>query len=151
MGLFGISEVIASIKQVNDRAVDRKSDHVALDDPDARRLCGASGCRCCAAPAIGSFFGALPGTGGTIASFMSYAVEKKVAKEPERFGKGAIEGVTAPEAANNAADQTAFIPTLTLGIPARGDGADARRADDPRHHQPGPEPDGREAGRCSGG
>jgi putative tricarboxylic transport membrane protein len=66
---------------------------------------------------IGSFFGALPGTGGTIASFMSYAVEKKVAKEPERFGKGAIEGIMAPEAANNAADQTAFIPTLTLGIP----------------------------------
>lgn len=67
--------------------------------------------------AIGSFFGALPGTGASIASFFSYAVEKKVAKDPSRFGKGAIEGVTAPEAANNAASQTAFVPTLSLGIP----------------------------------
>jgi TctA family transporter len=66
---------------------------------------------------IGSFFGALPGTGGMIASFMSYAVEKRVAKDPSRFGKGAIEGIIGPESANNAADQTAFIPTLTLGIP----------------------------------
>jgi TctA family transporter len=59
----------------------------------------------------------LPGTGPTIASFMSYALEKRVAKDPSRFGKGAIEGVVSPEAANNAADQTAFIPTLALGIP----------------------------------
>src|SRR5699024_900747 len=66
---------------------------------------------------IGSFFGALPGTGGTIASFMSYAVEKKAAKDPSRFGKGAIEGVAGPEAANSSAAITAFIPTLTLGIP----------------------------------
>jgi len=66
---------------------------------------------------IGSFFGILPGTGGLIASFMAYAVEKRVSRTPERFGHGAIEGVVAPEAANNAADQTAFIPTMTLGIP----------------------------------
>jgi TctA family transporter len=66
---------------------------------------------------IGSFFGTLPGTGPSIASFMSYALEKRVSREPGRFGKGAIEGVVAPEAANNAADQTAFIPTLALGIP----------------------------------
>src|SRR5690606_18395773 len=66
---------------------------------------------------IGSFFGALPGTGPSIAAFVSYAVEKRVAKQPERFGKGAVEGVVAPETANNAADQTAFIPTLSLGIP----------------------------------
>jgi putative tricarboxylic transport membrane protein len=66
---------------------------------------------------IGSFFGALPGTGASIASFMSYAVEKKIAKDPSRFGNGAIEGITAPEAANNAAAQTAFVPTLSLGIP----------------------------------
>jgi TctA family transporter len=67
--------------------------------------------------AVGSFFGALPGTGGSISSFMAYAVEKKVSKDPSRFGQGAIEGVTAPEAANNAGAQTAFVPTLTLGIP----------------------------------
>ena len=67
--------------------------------------------------AIGSFFGALPGTGPAIAAFSAYMLEKKIAKDPSRFGKGAIEGVAAPEAANNAAAQTAFIPTLTLGIP----------------------------------
>jgi TctA family transporter len=67
--------------------------------------------------AVGSFFGALPGTGGAISSFMAYAVEKKIAKDPSRFGQGAIEGVTAPESANNAGAQTAFVPTLTLGIP----------------------------------
>jgi TctA family transporter len=66
---------------------------------------------------LGSFFGILPGTGPAIASFVSYAVEKRVAKDPSRFGKGAIEGIASPEAANNAADQTAFIPTLMLGIP----------------------------------
>jgi putative tricarboxylic transport membrane protein len=66
---------------------------------------------------IGAGFGALPGTGSSIASFVSYAVEKRTARDPSRFGKGAIEGVSAPEAANNAAAQTAFIPTLTLGVP----------------------------------
>ncbi len=66
---------------------------------------------------VGAFFGILPGTGPSVSAFTSYMVEKKLAKDPSRFGKGAIEGVAAPEAANNAAAQTAFIPTLTLGIP----------------------------------
>jgi putative tricarboxylic transport membrane protein len=66
---------------------------------------------------VGSFFGALPGTGPAISAFSSYMVEKKMAKDPSRFGNGAIEGVAGPEAANNAAAQTSFIPTLTLGIP----------------------------------
>lgn len=66
---------------------------------------------------IGSFLGALPGIGPTISSFSSYMLEKRVSKTPERFGHGAIEGVSGPEAANNAAAQTAFVPTLTLGIP----------------------------------
>lgn len=66
---------------------------------------------------IGSFFGALPGTGATVASFISYSVEKQVSRNPEKFGTGAIEGIAAPESSNNAAAQTAFIPTLTLGIP----------------------------------
>jgi TctA family transporter len=66
---------------------------------------------------VGSFFGALPGTGPSISAFSSYMVEKKIAKDPSRFGRGAIEGVASPEAANNAAAQTSFIPTLTLGIP----------------------------------
>lgn len=69
---------------------------------------------------IGAFFGTLPGTGPAISAFSAYMVEKKMAKDPSRFGKGAIEGVAAPEAANNAAAQCAFIPTLTLGIPGSG-------------------------------
>ncbi|MDP2410883.1 MAG: tripartite tricarboxylate transporter permease [Pseudolabrys sp.] len=116
MGLFGVSEVIISIKMIKRGHIEHKNITLRSMIPtrdDVRRswmpmLRGSS---------IGSFFGALPGTGGVIASFMAYAVEKKVAKEPERFGKGAIEGIMAPETANNAADQTAFIPTLTLGIP----------------------------------
>jgi TctA family transporter len=68
--------------------------------------------------AVGSFFGVLPGAGPAISSFATYMLEKKIAKDPSRFGQGAIEGVAAPEAANNAAAQTAFIPMLTLGIPA---------------------------------
>ena len=68
--------------------------------------------------ALGAAFGLLPGTGPMISSFCSYAVEKKLAKDPDRFGKGAIEGVAAPEAAANAAAFTHFIPMLTLGIPA---------------------------------
>jgi putative tricarboxylic transport membrane protein len=66
---------------------------------------------------IGSVLGIFPGTGPTVSSFLAYSVEKRMAKDPSRFGKGAIEGVAAPEAANNAAAQTSFIPTLTLGIP----------------------------------
>ena len=67
--------------------------------------------------AIGSMLGLLPGGGAMLASFAAYAVEKKVAKDPSRFGKGAIEGVAGPESANNAGAQTSFIPLLTLGIP----------------------------------
>lgn len=66
---------------------------------------------------VGGFFGALPGTGPSIATFVGYAIEKRVSDRPEEFGKGAIEGISSPESANNAAVQTAFIPTLTLGIP----------------------------------
>lgn len=66
---------------------------------------------------VGCFFGPLPGTGPSVATIVSYANEKKISKHPEEFGKGAIEGIAAPEASNNAAVQTAFIPTLALGIP----------------------------------
>jgi TctA family transporter len=67
--------------------------------------------------AIGTAFGILPGGGPTIAAFSAYTLEKKVSATPERFGNGAIEGVAAPEAANNAAAQACFIPMLSLGIP----------------------------------
>jgi len=66
---------------------------------------------------LGFFLGILPGGGGIIASFSSYAMEKKLSKNPEKFGKGAIEGVAGPESANNSASEGAFIPLLTLGIP----------------------------------
>jgi putative tricarboxylic transport membrane protein len=116
MGLFGVSEVIASIGRVDSSRMKAQKITFRSMVPtrdDTRRSIGPM----LRGTGIGAFFGALPGTGSTIASFMSYAVEKKVAKDPSRFGKGAVEGVTAPEAANNAAAQTAFIPTLTLGIP----------------------------------
>src|SRR3546814_13673726 len=66
---------------------------------------------------VGSFVGALPGTGPGIASFMAYALEKKISRTPKRFGHGALEGIAAPESSNNASAQAAFIPTLSLGIP----------------------------------
>src|SRR5439155_1399924 len=68
--------------------------------------------------ALGSALGILPGGGALLASFGAYSLEKKVSKHPEKFGKGAIEGVAAPESANNAGAQTSFIPMLTLGIPS---------------------------------
>lgn len=67
--------------------------------------------------AVGSFFGALPGSGPTISSFMSYSLERRVSRNRAQFGQGAVQGVTAPESANNAAAVAGFIPTLTLGIP----------------------------------
>jgi putative tricarboxylic transport membrane protein len=69
---------------------------------------------------LGFFIGTLPGAGATIASFMSYIVEKRFSKHPEKFGKGAIEGVAAPEAANNSETGGSMIPLLTLGIPGSG-------------------------------
>jgi TctA family transporter len=116
MGLFGVSEVIASIREVRAAHVPQKSVSFKSMIPtrdDIRR----SWMPMLRGSIVGSFFGALPGTGGLIASFMAYAIEKRMARDPSRFGKGAIEGIVAPETANNAADQTAFIPTLTLGIP----------------------------------
>ena len=67
--------------------------------------------------AVGAILGLLPGIGAVLASFVSYAVEKRVSNDPNKFGKGAIEGVAAPEAANNAGAQTGFIPLLSIGIP----------------------------------
>jgi putative tricarboxylic transport membrane protein len=116
MGLFGVAEVIASIRGSHERRISGKSVTLKSMVPtrdDRRRFWGPM----LRGSSIGSFFGTLPGTGAAIASFMAYATEKKISREPERFGQGAVEGITAPEAANNAADQTSFIPTLTLGIP----------------------------------
>ena len=81
--------------------------------PDLKASAGAIG----RGTILGSCLGILPGGGAIIASFAAYTFEKRVSKHPERFGHGAIEGVAAPESANNAAAQTSFIPLLTLGIP----------------------------------
>ena len=66
---------------------------------------------------LGSFLGVLPGGGALLGSFASYVIEKKIAKDPSRFGQGAVEGVAGPESANNAGAQTSFIPLLAMGIP----------------------------------
>jgi putative tricarboxylic transport membrane protein len=115
MGIFGVSEIIASVLRAREGVV---ADKITMRSMLPRRQeVKDSVVPMLRGTGVGGFFGALPGTGASIASFMSYALEKRVAKDPSRFGKGAIEGLTAPEAANNAAAQTAFVPTLSLGIP----------------------------------
>ncbi|WP_273688536.1 tripartite tricarboxylate transporter permease [Ketogulonicigenium vulgare] len=116
MGIFGVAEIIASVRRIKKGDIDPESVKLRAMKPtreDLKRSWGAMG----RGSAIGSFFGTLPGTGPSVAAFMAYAVEKKSSKNPEEFGKGRIEGIMAPESANNAADQTSFIPTLSLGIP----------------------------------
>ncbi len=114
MGFFGINEVIGGVGQTRSTEVQKVTMRSMLPTKQETKdsimpILRGTG--------IGCFLGALPGTGPSIASFMAYAVEKKVAKDPSRFGKGAIEGIASPEASNNAAAQTAFVPTLSLGIP----------------------------------
>ncbi len=115
VGLFAIAEIVQNVS---------RSEKVEIFAKDIKNLMPTwSDSKASAGPALrgtalGSFFGALPGLTASVASFSAYMLEKKLAKDPSRFGKGAIEGVAAPEAANNAAAQTHFIPTLTLGIPA---------------------------------
>ncbi len=117
MGLFAFSEIIRNLEHAEKREV--YAAKITGLMPTLRDL-KDSWKPILRGTAIGSFFGILPGAGQTIASFGSYAVEKKISKTPERFGQGAIEGVAGPEAANNASAQCAFIPTLTLGIPGSG-------------------------------
>jgi len=115
MGLFGISEVLFNIEEASKQEIyqTRLSNLMpTLRDWKDSIFSIMRG------TFVGFFLGILPGGGAVIASFASYAVEKKFSKHPERFGSGAIEGVAGPEAANNAASQGAFIPLLTLGIPA---------------------------------
>jgi len=115
MGLFGISEVLLNIELKIKREVFTTKVKGLLPTLDDWAKSIGSLLR---GTVVGFFLGILPGGGAVIASFVSYAIEKRVSKHPEEFGKGAIEGVAAPEAANNAAAQGAFIPLLTLGIPS---------------------------------
>jgi putative tricarboxylic transport membrane protein len=114
MGLFGIGEVLVNIEQTIRTEVFRTKIREFLPSREEWRTAAAPIAR---GSLLGFFIGVLPGGGAIISSFISYALEKKLSKHPERFGKGAVEGVAAPEAANNAAATSSFIPLLTLGIP----------------------------------
>ena len=115
MGMFGIAEVIANLEHTGTREVFTKAVKGLMPSREEIRrsvkpiLRGAG---------IGSMLGILPGGGSILSAFSSYMVEKKLSRHPEEFGKGAIEGVAGPEAANNAGAQASFIPMLTLGIPS---------------------------------
>jgi putative tricarboxylic transport membrane protein len=117
IGVFAIAEIITNLSDPEERQIFTST--VGSIYPTLRDL-KQSAAPIIRGTAIGAFFGTLPGTGPAISSFSSYMVEQKAARDPSRFGKGAIEGVAGPEAANNAAAQCAFIPTLTLGIPGSG-------------------------------
>ncbi|HTV71239.1 MAG TPA: tripartite tricarboxylate transporter permease [Rhizobiaceae bacterium] len=115
IGVFGFSEVLRSLELPTMRHL-VKTDLGSLlpDRADLARSTGAIG----RGTLVGSVLGVLPGAGNLLGSFASYALEKRISKTPERFGKGAIEGVAGPEAANNAGAQMSFIPLLMLGFPA---------------------------------
>ena len=115
MGLFGFAEIVANLEQgsVNRDLLFQKVRNIWPTWADFKRSWNPM----MRGTAIGAFFGILPGAGPTIASFSAYTLEKKVSKNQAQFGKGAIEGVASPEAANNSASQCEFIPTLALGIP----------------------------------
>jgi putative tricarboxylic transport membrane protein len=114
MGIFGFAEILKNLENPEARDVVRGA--------IGRLLPSMADLKASAAPTVrgtvlGSFLGILPGNGAVLAPFASYTLEKRVARDPSRFGRGAIEGVAGPEAANNAGAQTSFIPLLTLGIP----------------------------------
>jgi putative tricarboxylic transport membrane protein len=114
MGIFGFAEIIRNLENPEARDVVRGK--------IGKLLPSLSDIRQSVKPVlrgtfIGGLLGILPGNGAVLGPFASYTIEKKLAKDPSRFGKGAIEGVAGPESANNAGAQTAFIPLLTLGIP----------------------------------
>jgi putative tricarboxylic transport membrane protein len=117
IGMFGIAEIVRNLG--NDGEGSRtvrsgKLSGLSLSLADLKRIVAPT----LRGTGIGSLLGILPGGGVVLASFSSYAVEKRVSRNAAEFGEGALEGVAAPEAANNAASQTSFIPMLTLGIPS---------------------------------
>src|SRR6266702_3168630 len=114
MGLFGFAEIIANLEGSQKRELVTSKVSALWLTKDQFKQAWPAVLR---GTGIGSVQGLLPGGGAMLASFGSYALEKKVAKDPSRFGRGAIQGVAGPESANNAGAQTSFIPLLTLGIP----------------------------------
>jgi len=114
MGLYGISELLINLEAPEVRDVFKTSLKGLFPSLEDWKRCWGPIVR---GSVLGFFVGVLPGGGGILSSFGSYAIEKRLSKHQEEFGKGAIEGVAAPEAANNAASTSSFIPLLTLGIP----------------------------------
>jgi putative tricarboxylic transport membrane protein len=114
MGLFGIAEVLDNLeKELKREVVKAEFKRLLPSAKDWKESIGAI----LRGTGLGFFMGIIPGGGAIVASFASYAIEKKISKHPEEFGQGAIQGVAAPEAANNSAASGNFIPLLTLGIP----------------------------------
>jgi TctA family transporter len=117
VGIFGLGSIIANLEEGQDgqttSVLKQKIRGLWPTRDDFRRAWPAS----VRGTALGCILGVLPGGGAILSSFASYSLERKLAKEPARFGNGAVEGVAGPESANNAGAQTAFIPMLTLGIP----------------------------------
>ncbi|MFO1085267.1 MAG: tripartite tricarboxylate transporter permease [Reyranellaceae bacterium] len=115
VGVFGIGEILRNLESADVRkAIVTEVGSLMPTRGDFRRMVGPA----VRGTAIGSFLGILPGGGALLSSFVAYNIEKKVSPHSAEFGKGAIEGVTAPEAANNAGAQTSFIPMLSLGVPS---------------------------------
>jgi TctA family transporter len=115
MGMFGLGEIIRNLESEPQRSVIiTKITNLMPTKEDFRRMIAPI----LRGTLIGSALGILPGSGSILGSFAAYSIEKKVSKNRDQFGKGAIEGVAAPESANNAGAQTSFIPMLTLGIPS---------------------------------
>jgi len=116
IGLFGIGEVLAGAEEVGGAALVKAHYGWREIMPTARDW-ARSRWAIARGTVLGFLVGILPGAGPTVSTFLSYALEKKVSKHPEEFGRGAIEGVAGPESANNAAATGAMVPMLTLGIP----------------------------------
>jgi TctA family transporter len=115
MGMFGTTEIILNLELKGEREVFTSNVKNLWPTKDDFKQAWKAVLR---GTALGSVLGILPGGGALLSSFGAYSLEKKLSSHPERFGKGAIEGVAAPESANNAGAQTSFIPMLTLGIPS---------------------------------
>lgn len=114
MGVFAIAEVLAGIEESRKAVTHHKIEKVFPTVRDIRQTMPAM----LRGGIIGFLLGLLPGCNPAVTAFISYDVEKKVSRHPERFGKGALEGVAAPESANNATSSAAFVPLFALGIPA---------------------------------
>lgn len=115
MGIYGLGEVIRNLEDKDARSIVMKKVTGLMPTMDDLKRCTAPILR---GTGIGCILGILPGGGTMLSSFAAYSIEKKVSKNAAEFGHGAIEGVAAPESANNAGAQTSFIPMLTLGIPS---------------------------------